>query len=162
MFTKVYPRYSTAFGCQYLFSLLLAVIVSQTFLIFDNLRSFWEGWSGLFFFFFFIFFPLSTLLTDFDHSQWVLFPQCKFRDVAGLAVTSLRWTQCPHYQISFARSLKKPLWYKGFPGDSDGKVSACNAGDPGSIPGSGRYPGEGNGNPLQYSCLENSVDWGAW
>ena len=45
-----------------------------------------------------------------------------------------------------------------FPGGSDGKVSACNAGDPGSIPGSGRSPGEGNGNPLQYSGLENSMD----
>ena len=40
---------------------------------------------------------------------------------------------------------------------SDGKVSACNVGDPGLIPGSGRSPGEGNGNPLQYSCLENSM-----
>ena len=46
----------------------------------------------------------------------------------------------------------------GFPGGSDGKESACNAGDPGSVPGSGRSPGEGNGNPLQYSCLENSID----
>ena len=51
---------------------------------------------------------------------------------------------------------------KGFPGDSDGKASACNAGDPGSIPGSGRSPGEGNDNPLQYSCLENSMVGGAW
>ena len=42
------------------------------------------------------------------------------------------------------------------------KASACNVGDPGSIPGSGRSPGEGNGNPLQYSCLENSMDGGAW
>ena len=41
-------------------------------------------------------------------------------------------------------------------------ASAYNEGDPGSIPGSGRSPGEGNGNPLQYSCLENSMDWGAW
>ena len=45
-----------------------------------------------------------------------------------------------------------------FPGGSDSKASACNTGDPGSIPGSGRSPGEGNGNPLQYSCLENSMD----
>ena len=45
----------------------------------------------------------------------------------------------------------------GFPGGSDGKDSACNAGDVGSIPGSGRSPGEGNGYPLQYSCLENSM-----
>ena len=42
-----------------------------------------------------------------------------------------------------------------FPGGSDGKASACNVGDPGSIPGLGRSPGEGNGNPVQYSCLEN-------
>ena len=48
-----------------------------------------------------------------------------------------------------------------FPGGSDGKASACNAGDPGSIPGPGRCPGEGNGNPLQYSCLENAMDGGA-
>ena len=47
-------------------------------------------------------------------------------------------------------------------GGSDGKESACNAGDLGSIPGSGRFPGEGKGNPLQYSCLENPMDLGAW
>ena len=46
----------------------------------------------------------------------------------------------------------------GFPGGSDGKESACNEGDLGLIPGSGRFPEEGNGNPLQYSCLENSMD----
>ena len=45
---------------------------------------------------------------------------------------------------------------------SDGKESACNMGDPGSIPGSGRYPGEGSGNLLQYSCLKNPMDKGAW
>ena len=50
----------------------------------------------------------------------------------------------------------------GFLGGSDAIVSACDAGDPGSIPGLGRYPGEGNGSPLQYSCLENSMDGGAW
>ena len=48
-----------------------------------------------------------------------------------------------------------------FPGGSDGKASAYNAGDPGSIPGSGRSPGEGNGSPLQYSCLEKPMDGGA-
>ena len=46
----------------------------------------------------------------------------------------------------------------GFPGGPDSKASAYNAGDPGSIPGLGRSPGKGNGNPLQHSCLENSVD----
>ena len=54
------------------------------------------------------------------------------------------------------------LCIQGFPGGSEGKASACNVGDMGSIPGSGRSPGEGNGNPLQYSCLENSMDRGAW
>ena len=48
------------------------------------------------------------------------------------------------------------------PGGSDGKESACNVGDLGLIPGSGRSSGEGNGNPLQYSCLGNSMDRGAW
>ena len=47
---------------------------------------------------------------------------------------------------------------RGFPDGSDGKECVCIAGDLGSIPGSGRSPGEGNGNPLQYSCLENSMD----
>ena len=50
----------------------------------------------------------------------------------------------------------------GFPGGSDNKQSACSAGDLGSIPGLGRYPGEENGNPLQYSCLNNPMDRGAW
>ena len=50
----------------------------------------------------------------------------------------------------------------GFPGGSDSKVSAYNAGDPGSIPGSGRSSGKGDGTPLQYSCLENPMDRGAW
>ena len=52
--------------------------------------------------------------------------------------------------------------YWDIPGGSDGKMSVYNAGDLGSIPGSGRSPGEGNGNPLQYSCLENPMDRGAW
>ena len=49
-----------------------------------------------------------------------------------------------------------------FPGGSDGKESACKMGEPGSIPGLGRSPGEGKGNPLQYYFLENSMDRGAW
>ena len=49
-----------------------------------------------------------------------------------------------------------------FPGGSDSKVSVYNVGDPGSSPGLGRYPGEGNGNPLQYSCLGKLMDRGAW
>ena len=52
--------------------------------------------------------------------------------------------------------------FMNFPGGSEGKASACNVGDLGSIPGLGRLPGEGNGNPLQNSCLENPMDRGAW
>ena len=51
---------------------------------------------------------------------------------------------------------------RGFPDDSDGKVSTCDAGDTGSVPGLGRSPGERNGYPFQYSSLENSMDRGAW
>ena len=59
-------------------------------------------------------------------------------------------------------SLIAKFKHRGFPSISDGKESACNAGDLGSIPGSGRSPEEGNGYPLQYSCLENSMDRAAW
>ena len=52
--------------------------------------------------------------------------------------------------------------HHGAPSGSDSKESTCKAGDMGSIPGLGRFPGEGNGSPLQYSCLENSMDRGAW
>ena len=60
-------------------------------------------------------------------------------------------------------SINRPLYLRlGFPGDSDGKESTCNAGDLGSTPGLGRCPGEGNGYPFPYSCLENPMDRGAW
>ena len=58
--------------------------------------------------------------------------------------------------------LPSPFTVQGVPGGSELKVSASNAGDLGSIPGSGRSPGEGNGNPVQYYCLENPMDGGAW
>ena len=61
---------------------------------------------------------------------------------------------------SIFSSIKVFSWC--FPGGSNGKESTCKAGDPGSIPGSGRSSGEGNGYPLQYSCLENSMDRGTW
>ena len=70
--------------------------------------------------------------------------------------------------MSWVRTLFLGLSYQGtnptmgFPGGSDGKESACNAEDAGLIPGLGRSPGEGNGNSLQYSCLENPMDRGAW
>ena len=64
-----------------------------------------------------------------------------------------------HTIVFNLREFKEVL---GFPGGSDSKASARNAGDLGSIPGLGRLPGEGNGNPLQYSCLENPMDGGPW
>ena len=61
--------------------------------------------------------------------------------------------------MQFLRSiLRSTIWSTDFPRGSDGKASAYDAGDPGSIPRLGRSPGEGNGNPLQYSCLENPMD----
>ena len=69
----------------------------------------------------------------------------------------LRKTCCP---VTGCGVIRHSSGY--FPGGSDGKASAYNVGDLGSVPGSGRSPGEGNGNPLQYSCLENPMDWGAW
>ena len=66
------------------------------------------------------------------------------------------------YGVSQSRTRLKQLSSKGFPGGSDGKESYCNAGDRGLIPGSGRFPEEGNTNPIQYSGLENPMDspWG--
>ena len=62
---------------------------------------------------------------------------------------------------AYFRALYSVL-YSIFPGGSNGKASAYNSGDPGLIPGLGRSSGEGNGNPLQYFCLENPMDGGAW
>ena len=78
----------------------------------------------------------------------------------GSRARGLRYLQLPG-----SRAQTQYLWRTGlvdFPGGSDGKTSACNSGDPGSIPGSGRSSGEGNGNPLQCSCLENPRGGGAW
>ena len=62
----------------------------------------------------------------------------------------------------FQEHFEKLATICGFPGGSEVKASACNMGDLGSIPGPGRSPGEGNGNPFQYSCLENPMDGGGW
>ena len=77
----------------------------------------------------------------------------------GLPLATTR--ESPH-KAKTQPSQKHTFVSLGFPGGSGGKESACIAGDPGLIPGSGRSPGEGNGNTLQYSCLENSTDRGAW
>ena len=71
---------------------------------------------------------------------------------------------CQCYSFNLSHPLlpaRQISHHTSFPGGSDVKVSACNAEDPGLIPGSARSPGKGNGNPLQCSCLENSMDRGA-
>ena len=69
---------------------------------------------------------------------------------------------CTFLLLALSQSIKvKVRCWTGFPGGSARKESACNVGDLGLIPGSGRSPGEGNGYPLQYSCLENPMDWWA-
>ena len=68
----------------------------------------------------------------------------------------------PAPQLKSINSLALSFLYSDFPGGSEVKASASNAGDPGSIPESGRSPGKGNGNPLQYSCLENPMDGETW
>ena len=71
---------------------------------------------------------------------------------------------CPAPLPSVTASLSRGAIYffRDFPGGSDGEESACNVGDPSLMPGSGKSFGERNGNPLQYSCLENPMDRGAW
>ena len=64
--------------------------------------------------------------------------------------------------IFFIHLIQMTFPLFSFPGDSDGKASACNAGDPGSIPALGRSPGKGNGNPVQNSCLKNPMGGGTW
>ena len=81
-----------------------------------------------------------------------------------------KWKQCQTLFFWAPKSLQmvtaamklKDAYSLGFPGGAEVKASACNVGDLGPIPGSGRSPGEGNGNPLQHSCLENPMDGGAW
>ena len=66
------------------------------------------------------------------------------------------------YSVSYKGLFLNFIFWLDFPGGSDGKASVYDEGDPGSIPGLGRSLGEGNGNPLQYYCLENPMDRGAW
>ena len=77
-----------------------------------------------------------------------------------LAERQTEWGGVPGHKRSFRHLIISVR--KNFPDSSVSKESACNAGDLGSISGLGRYPGEGNGNPLQYSCLKNPMDRGAW
>ena len=105
-------------------------------------------------------------------------PLCRVRLVPATVTDSLVWKNLevgpymdslpPPWWLLRLRDHQVPWWFGGgssgwgFPGGSDGKESTCHAGDLSLIPGSGRSPGKGNGNPLQYSCLKNSMDRGAW
>ena len=81
----------------------------------------------------------------------------------SLSHRQLRTTRLQSVKGPTTAAFRIWLWIcLGFPGGSDGEESACNAGDLGSIPWLGRSPREGNGNPFQYSCVENSTDRGAW
>ena len=87
----------------------------------------------------------------FNHSKCF---SCVFCVVSPCLDSSIFWG---HISVFLLLTL-----LKDFPGGSDSKESACNAGDPDSVPGLVRSPGEGNGNPLQYSCLETPMDREAW
>ena len=79
-----------------------------------------------------------------------------------IAMLSIFPHACWLYVCPFWRNVYSGLLPIFSPSGSGGKVSTCNAGDLGSIPGLGISPGEGNGNPLQFSCMDNSMDRGAW
>ena len=79
--------------------------------------------------------------------------------VVQMKTLSYRFHPCPRSRGWTREDLDVNM---DFPGGSDGKATVYNAGDLGSTPGLGRFSGEGNGNPLQYSCLENPTDGGAW
>ena len=107
-----------------------------------------------------------SLLGNFSHHAVVKRKQAsQFRDFFFFPSTAKFHHQpcirflCTIYEESIFGSF---ILFLGFPGGSEVKASDCNAGDLGSIPVLGRSPGEGNGNPLQYSCLENPMDGGAW
>ena len=89
-------------------------------------------------------------LTEFGQEKALLIPN------------TLRGDSTPghHYMVNSKTILT--IFLMGFPGGSEDKASTCNAGDPSSIPGLQRSPGEGNGNPLQYSYLKNPMDRGPW
>jgi len=106
-----------------------------------------------------------------DKTWWCLCHRVVISSHHFLSVTMpSMWSYLIHFvlQLLTERCIEKGgSWGRGggawgFPDSSAGKESTCNAGDLSSTPGWGRSPGEGNGNPLQYSCLEKPIDWGAW
>ena len=88
-------------------------------------------------------------------TEYVIYERIIFTYLAGLLLSVVYYFSYLYWAVSIIKVVL-------FPGGSEVKASACNAGDLGSIPVSGRSPGEGNVSPLQYSCLENPMDEGAW
>ena len=110
-------------------------------------------------------------LSEADWRPWGLFwraiRKTRLQLISYMPSLNLRPLICKMEIIHYFwhRTVERIKWdkvYNGFPGSLEVKASACNAGDPGLIPGLGRSPGEGNRNPLQDSCLENPMDRGAW
>ena len=91
-------------------------------------------------------------------------PQAMWPRPNGFPSLNFSFVKAKHWirSLRLFSDIQPPMVDKGFPCGSDGKASVCNAGDPGSIPGFGRSPGEGNGSPLHYPCLENPMDRGVW
>ena len=90
--------------------------------------------------------------------QGCILSPCLFNLNAGYIMQNARLDEAQAGIKTAGRNINNLRYAEGIPGGSEVKASACNAGDSGLIPGLGRSPGEGNGNPLQYSCLENPMD----
>ena len=104
----------------------------------------------------------SCLENPMDGGAWLATVHGVAKSWTRLSDFTHRWPKYWSFNFNISPSNELAVTTGDFPGGSDGKASAYSAGDPGLIPGSGRSPGEGNGNPLQYSCLENPMDGGAW
>ena len=110
--------------------------------------------------------PCSIVVFTFEKYGSCVSGSRQFKTTLFKGQLTIKWKLREKSSFCGSVFLNFRFWHcrevKGFPGGSDGKDSACNAGDPGSVPGLGRSPGEGNSYSLQYSCLENSMDSRAW